>query len=1112
MLQRRGFAAFGVFRGVGRGSRANEIKPLPQAPIFVFVVQNKLIHRIMELKYMGAKKHYRERLGAGQRITQGEEDQRTERRIHTKSGIGMSSQPKEGGRHGRMQQAAAVGGIAAAARRRVKLDGRRQILDVSWHDTSAVLETGDPAERHAIYCYKLPKAADCSWHIFAVPPFAYAAQNNVVKSKFPRISGPNSEFPGMLSEEALGALLIARSAYIDQPEYGIPDFRNVIEAHTPEGSPERAEWLAHINPLTAAMRQEEDLPEPPGTSPSVPATRKRKSKNVAPTLAGALSEIGQRHAAIRAQRKLDMEGAAAEGDIGPARAQSSRSKITGRKPDELADQLVIKEVEKNSKQKDVTVVYCLACDHRTAYHNPIRIKEHAVSCSALAEMFPSLYQTAVKVSAERGNGNGKPLKLRTVRKEGSILASVPSVAGTSEFGSEMDVDHPQTGMGGPTTDPGTGGISQYYTPIKMTPARQAALDLALFQLVICAALPFSFVDNPWLINFLLIAVPNYITPERTSFFLRHIPEQLSAFLQALKTFLANRYYLTLSFDGWSSRAHDEIYTFHTTLPSRRSFLTTGYIFKGVSVTAAKLCDVVEKHIFLPFKATSYSAVVGDGDIGKLFKAELSLVSAISNFFGQSNLGTAQLAAERERQGIHSSIKSASETRFGTTYIQAHAVQRCIPAIVTCVANGTIQFATAATKRLLPCLTPGPAHYAFLLQLDSMVKLLEAGANGITTLEGQNTTCADVFYVWVTIAWHLEKLLGDFSSGLTPYREKVIVIYNMRFEQMMTESSHMIFLLAYFLHPFYFQNGALKLVMPSLKEGETFDSARYPKLFKLLRALARAVLKGEQTRTGKKSKADADRLTDQLVRWAVGLPPFHQRTYSSADENPLDYWKGVSRDSNADVLSVSHFAALQPTEQADKSVQTVAIIIFSIMPSELCDERTVSLLGWINAARRSSLTPEHLIACAQLLQWYKFGLSEGNYTHRATANVRVSDVSSSSTVLSTPSLFDLLNDTDIAPQDVDREALEKSLFDQPDPYDLDETDRVNAAISADQPDAPPSVQRSSTRWAVADYVRLDSPVLAKLISAGKKGAPGAPEVVQAAQPSETVENEDWDVED
>ncbi|KAJ6489144.1 hypothetical protein DFH09DRAFT_1105493 [Mycena vulgaris] len=49
--------------------------------------------------------------------------------------------------------------------------------------------------------------------------------------------------------------------------------------------------------------------------------------------------------------------------------------------------------------------------------------------------------------------------------------------------------------------------------------------------------------------------------------------------------------------------------------------------------------------------------------------------------------------------------------------------------------------------------------------------------------------------------------------------------------------------------------------------------------------------------------------------------------------------------------------------------------------------------------------------------------------------------SSSTVLSAPSLLDLLNDDNIAPQDVDRKALEKALFEQPDPHDLDETDRV-----------------------------------------------------------------------
>ena len=198
-----------------------------------------------------------------------------------------------------------------------------------------------------------------------------------------------------------------------------------------------------------------------------------------------------------------------------------------------------------------------------------------------------------------------PPKVRNKVKQGIVPGSSLS---------EMDVDPPSTGEESSTSllPSDAPSVKDYYAPIKMTAARQAAIDLALFHLVICAALPFSFVDNPWLINLLFIAVPNYITQERTSFFIRHITEQLSAYLVALQAFLVGRIYLTLSFDGWSSRAHDEIYTFHTTLPSRRSFLTTGHVFKGVSVTAANLFEVVQQRIFIVFSAKSYSAVVGDG--------------------------------------------------------------------------------------------------------------------------------------------------------------------------------------------------------------------------------------------------------------------------------------------------------------------------------------------------------------------------------------------------------------------------------------------------------------------------------------------------------------------
>jgi hypothetical protein len=93
------------------------------------------------------------------------------------------------------------------------------------------------------------------------------------------------------------------------------------------------------------------------------------------------------------------------------------------------------------------------------------------------------------------------------------------------------------------------------------------------------------------------------------------------------------------------------------------------------------------------------------------------------------------------------------------------------------------------------------------EMTGFIHLLEAPANGLLTLEGQNTTCADVFYVWVCIAYQLEQVLASPTFGFFQYRTSIIEAYNHRFSQMMTESSHKIFLLAYYLHPceLYFYN-------------------------------------------------------------------------------------------------------------------------------------------------------------------------------------------------------------------------------------------------------------------------------------------------------------------
>jgi len=164
-------------------------------------------------------------------------------------------------------------------------------------------------------------------------------------------------------------------------------------------------------------------------------------------------------------------------------------------------------------------------------------------------------------------------------------------------------------------------------------------------------------------------------------------------------------------------------------------------------------------------------------------------------------------------------------------------------------------------------------------------------------------------------------------------------------------------------------------------------------------------------------------------------------------------------------------------------QKVAVKIFSISPSEICDECTASRLGWFDAAHRSSITPEHLVDSARLYDYYVSGFQDGSSTHTARVHVSKVTPSTSSTpaTYSAPLLMDLLNTNNVEPQD--SEAMEELWFNNPDPYDLAETDRVNA-------DLQETVIRSSTRFDVVQYVKLDDSKLTALISNVDKASPGA----------------------
>ena len=94
---------------------------------------------------------------------------------------------------------------------------------------------------------------------------------------------------------------------------------------------------------------------------------------------------------------------------------------------------------------------------------------------------------------------------------------------------------------------------------------------------------------------------------------------------------------------------------------------------------------------------------------------------------------------------------------------------------------------------------------------------------------------------------------------------------------------------------------------------------------------------------------------------------------------LDWWKARERDSNAGIISVS-IISLYIQFMAQPTGQILAIKLFSVSPSEMCDERTASRLSIFNSARRNGLSAENMVHMAQLQDHWTYGLEASASTH------------------------------------------------------------------------------------------------------------------------------------
>ncbi|KAJ3898518.1 hypothetical protein F5879DRAFT_812491, partial [Lentinula edodes] len=179
---------------------------------------------------------------------------------------------------------------------------------------------------------------------------------------------------------------------------------------------------------------------------------------------------------------------------------------------------------------------------------------------------------------------------------------------------------------------------------------------------------------------------------------------------------------------------------------------------------------------------------------------MRIVSAITTYFSHSNYGKYQLRDELKNEPSRCGIQLGSATRFSTFATHVQSIIRCSDAMERCVSKDRIKFDTPATKELRKYIIHGSDHFKFQLQLHNANLLLQPIARGLLTLEGQNTMCSDVFFVFIGIAIGFTHVFQDLSNDVYCHRAETFAVFDRRFDIFLNDCTKDMFILAYLLDP------------------------------------------------------------------------------------------------------------------------------------------------------------------------------------------------------------------------------------------------------------------------------------------------------------------------
>ncbi|KAJ6629460.1 hypothetical protein B0H10DRAFT_1776522, partial [Mycena sp. CBHHK59/15] len=180
---------------------------------------------------------------------------------------------------------------------------------------------------------------------------------------------------------------------------------------------------------------------------------------------------------------------------------------------------------------------------------------------------------------------------------------------------------------------------------------------------------------------------------------------------------------------------------------------------------------------------------------KAFSQVMTIVNAITNYFSHSNYGKYHLKQAMKDAEDKRRIEAGGATRFSMFATHASSVLRSLPFMQKCYQSGAVKFDTKGV------LLSDAEYDLFRGQLKQVGQLLDPIARGLQTLEGQQVTCSDVFFIWIGLAVAFQRAFSYPSESFyKDHQAESYTAFDRRFHIFMNECTPGMFILAYLLDP------------------------------------------------------------------------------------------------------------------------------------------------------------------------------------------------------------------------------------------------------------------------------------------------------------------------